>query len=294
MKVLGIDVGASKIEYIVVDPLRFRIVDRQRFSTPKTRKSFFDLLYNIITLSKQEYNINAIGMGIPGYIYKGKLLNSPNLPFLLNYNIEKWIKKEEKNTKISILIENDANLFTYAEALLGAGKNKDVVVGITWGSGIGGGLVINKEIYHGAYPNTLEIGHVNLIPNGRVCSCGRKGCLEAYAGGFSIAKIFHANGGSKKLTKVQDIYKTKKGKLIVKKAAQYLGIGISKIANLICPDVVVIGGGLSNLPMSIYREIEKYFEKYVLDGVETKIVKNKLGESAGVIGAALLAMQKIR
>jgi len=286
MRTLGIDIGGSKIEYIVLDFKPFRIIDRQRYKTPRTRKRVLELLDSILRLAIEEYKVDRAGMGIPGYIINRRIYNSPNTPFFEGYKIYNWIEKQD----IGIVVENDANLFAYAESLLGAGKGYNPVIGVIWGTGIGAGIIINREIYKGFYGSAGEFGHTIIKPNGRKCNCGKHGCLEAYAGGGAIVKRFHSLGGSKKVSSVEALVKTnsKIARRVLNEAINYMAIGIANLVNIISPEIVVLGGGLSNIP-NIDKKLLEKASKHLVRGISIEIRRNMLGDSAGVIGAALIA-----
>ncbi len=289
MRTIGIDIGGTKTEYIVIDFSPFRIIDRQRFKTPKTRKAFLNLLTRIIKLSINEYNIKAIGISHPGYNDNGILRNTINNPYLEGFNINQYLKKYGK----PFIAMNDADLFTYAEALMGNGKNYSIVLGVIWGTGIGGGIVINKKIYTGKL-GAGEIGHTIINVNGRKCRCGKKGCLEAYSGGYSIVKHFHELGGSKKIKTVKEILELNSqiSRKVMREAMKYMQIGLSNIINVLSPEIVIFGGGLSNVS-SLIRHVDQGIDKYL--NVPKPVIKtNLLGDSAGVIGAALMAKEELQ
>lgn len=282
MKVLGIDVGGSKTEYIVMDLSSYRIIDRQRYSTPRTRKKVLDLLSSIVKLSINEYGIERIGLGLPGYIMNNKLMNAYNIA-LNNIALDKL---KQISNGLPLIIENDANLFAYAEAMLGRGKNYRYIVGVIWGTGVGSGIIIDKKIYKGM-GSAGELGYM-VVPNGKTNDSG-KNCIEAYSGGKYIVRNYHLMGGSKKIERVEQLLKLNnaKAKRVMDIAMEYMAIGIANIYNLLSPEIVIIGGGLSNIK-GIEKELEKRTKKYLVKGIKPLIRKNLLGSSAGVIGAAII------
>lgn len=240
---IGIDIGASKIIFVLLK--NNKAIKRIRIPTPKNRSLLIKALKHNLT----EFPKAKIGIGVPGIVKRNKIIKCPNLKYLNNLNLSKELKTEIK-------IENDGNCFTLAEAFLGAGKNKKSVLGITLGSGLGSGLVINKKIQ-----DNLELGHMIIKPNGYKCSCGRKGCWECYAS----AKYLKRKGVSKKT---------------FKEFGQYLGIGLNKALKSIKPDIIVIGGGISKSWKKFLKETRKQ--------IKTQIRVSKLGEEAGAVGAALI------
>ena len=185
-------------------------------------------------------------------------------------------------------MENDANCFALAEAIIGAGKNSETVIGITLGSGIGGGIVIKKKIYRGAFGSAGEIGHMVIKSGGFKCSCGSSGCFEKYAS----EKFFKRKS---KLLPLELEKKAKKGdkkaKRIYLEFSQNLGIGLTNIINILDPDIIVIGGSIAKAGSLILNPAKKEVKKRVLSPQSKKSVKirvAKLGEFSGAIGAALL------
>ncbi len=245
---IGIDIGATKIIFVLLKDKK--VIKKVKITTPKNK----NLLIKALKDNLNNFPKTKIGIGVPGIVKKGKIIKCPNLKYLNNFNLAKELKGE-------IIIENDANCFAFAETILGAGKNKKVVLGITLGSGLGSGLVINKKIH-----NNLELGHRIIKPDGYKCSCGRKGCLECYAS----AKFLKRKRASKKT---------------FKQFGEYLGIGLNNALKSINVEVIVIGGGISKSWKSFLKETKKQIKK----GVELKV--SKLGETAGAIGAALISVQ---
>ncbi len=240
---IGIDIGASKIIFVLLK--NNKLVKKLKVPTPKSRS----LLVKVLKNNLKKFPKAEIGIGIPGVVRGKKIIKCPNLNYLNNFNLAKELG-------INIKIENDANCFTLAEAFLGAGKNKKSVLGITLGSGLGSGLLVNKKIR-----GNLELGHIIIKPDGYKCGCGRKGCLECYAS----AKYLERKGVSKKT---------------FKELGQYLGLGLNKTLKSLDPDIIVLGGGISRSWEKFLKETKKQ--------IKTQIRVSKLGEAAGAIGAALL------
>ena len=179
-----------------------------------------------------------------------------------------------------------------AEALLGSGKNYEIVFGVIMGTGVGGGLVLNRKIHHGKLFIAGEWGHQVLYPNGRDCYCNKKGCVETYLSGPSLEKEWEENSNeSLPLKKIIELYDNHPNDNYTKWKNEFLsnfGIALSNVINIIDPDVVVLGGGLSNIEF-LYSEGILSVQKNIFSNKnDTPIVSNKLGDSAGVFGAALL------
>jgi len=281
-KTIGIDIGATKTLFCLLGGKR--VLKKEKIQTPTNKKKLIKALKkNIKNLSSSK---TKIGIAVPGILdYKnGVILKCPNLKYLNNLNLKKELKA-------NITIENDANCFTLAESFLGAGKNEKIVLGITLGSGIGGGLVIkdkNKiKIYRGAFGGAGEIGHLTIKFDGQKCSCGNLGCFECYGS----AKFFKRKGYSSKELAEKTKKGDKKALKIFKEYGRYLGIGLSNAINLIDPEVIVIGGGISKSWPYFLAETKKEIKKRTFSPFSKKIIKvkiSKLGKLAGAIGAGLI------
>jgi glucokinase len=285
---IGVDVGKTKISFVLLK--NWRVVSRQKIFTPKNKKGIIKTIERnikklIIDIPKRD--ILGIGIGIPGPLNKkGDLsLSPPNLKSLRNCPLAKII---EKDLRIKTRMENDANCFTLAEAILGAGKNKETVIGITLGSGIGGGIVIKKKIFRGAFGSAGEMGHMIIKTDGFKCSCGNQGCFEEYASESFFkrkSKIFP------KEIEIKAKKGDKKSKKIYQEFGQNLGIGLVNIVNILDPDIVVIGGSIAKADFLFLNQAKKEVKSRVLSPQSKKSVKikvAKLGEFSGAIGAALL------
>jgi glucokinase len=280
---LGVDIGASKITFVILKDGRISV--KKKIPVPGTKKSIIKAVKEELSFAGKE-KIKKIGIGIPGPLNQKAdlVLNPPNLKFLKNCPLAGIIEKE---TGVKTLMDNDANCFALGEAVLGAGKGKNIVLGITLGSGVGGGLIVKGKIYRGAFGSALEAGHVTINYLGPECSCGGKGCLEEYCSrrfflrkGKEPEEIFKkAKKGDKESLKIFEEY------------GKYLGIGLSNIINIVDPDLVIIGGGISGAYPFFIKAAKKEIKKRVISSFSKKYVKIKkaaLGEFAGAVGAAKL------
>lgn len=267
--VLGIDIGGSKINFVLLaSPAgglkNQKILKREKVATPQKRAEIIGLLTGEI----KKFKVQKAGIGVPGPLNKkgDLILNPPNLKALWNCPLAKIIEKE---TGIKTKMDNDANCFALAETLLGAGKGAEIVFGITLGTGVGGGLVIDGKIYRGAFGSAGEAGHMTIKFDGPRCTCGSSGCLEEYAS----ERFFRKRG------------------LRYNEYGRYLGIGLSNVINLFDPQVIVIGGGISSSYQDFIQIARKEMAIRVISPLSKKYVKIKkaaLGEWAGAAGAALL------
>ena len=186
---------------------------------------------------------------------------------------------------LPIALDNDANCFAQAESSLGAAKGYQVVFGIIMGTGVGGGICFDGKVHRGHQYLGGEWGHSLLHPNGHPCYCGNRGCVETYISGTALERRYFELTGKKKLLK--EIVEVPP----VQWKREFLdnfGMAVSNVVNILDPDIIVLGGGVSNVEF-LYSEGTQYVEKYCFnDSLETPIVKNKLGDAAGVFGAAYL------
>lgn len=271
MGVLGIDIGGTKIIFVLLNGKK--IVKSWKILTPKTKQ---ELIENLKRNIPRE--VKRIGIGVPGPLNKkGDLvLNPPNLRALWNCPLAKIIQKE---TGIKTKMDNDANCFALGEAISGAGKRAKTVFGITLGTGVGSGIIINKKLYRGAFGAAGEVGHMTIKFDGPRCSCSAFGCLEEYCS----QRFFF-----KRKTTPKDAKKSKK---IYNEYGRYLGVGLTNVINLLDPEMIVIGGGIANAYALFIQEVKKEIRKRIISPFSRKYVKIKkaaLGNLAGAVGAALL------
>jgi glucokinase len=245
----------------------------------------------------------GVGIGAPGTVdrKRGLVLAAPNL---------KWydfplIERMAALTGLPVRIDNDANCATYGEWWLGAARGGTNVVGVTIGTGVGGGIIVDRHVYHGSSDAAGEIGHITIDLNGRRCGCGNYGCLEAYASGSAIAErareALHndessvlpslVDGDVSRITAAVVYQAAGQGDAlaleIVRDTAKYLGAGIANLLNVFNPDVVVIAGGVTQAGEALFgplrTEVRRRAFKSVSDSC--RIVPGTLPGTAGVVGA---------
>jgi fructokinase len=291
---IGIDLGGTKIEGIILDN-DLNEVFRKRISTEQ-EKGYEHILNNIKSIHQSlsshiNHQQHTFGIGTPGSISKrtGLMKNSNttclnDMPFKMDL---------EKKMSRMISIENDANCFAMAEALKGAAKGKAMVFGVIMGTGCGGGIVYNSQMINGLQSIAGEWGHVTIDPKGPSCYCGKKGCIETFISGGGVENRYMDLTGKKiSLHEIMDLYKRNEPEAqeIMNTFFENFGISLSNLINILDPDIVVLGGGLSNIQELYTIGIEKV-KKYIFnDTLETPIVKNHCGDSAGVFGAALIGI----
>ena len=288
---IGIDLGGTKIEIVILDTNK-EIQFRERVPT-ESKKGPSHIINQILVLYKKAVSFinnapHTIGVGSPGSLSpKTKLLRNSNTLCLNGLPLQELI---EQALQKKIILENDANCFALAEANMGAGQNYDLVFGVIMGTGCGGGFVINNNLRVGPQQIAGEWGHSVINSDGPPSYCGNNGCVETYISGGGLENILKSHGilsltAKDFLNKKQH---TDDEKFILKNFYSNFGIALANIINIIDPDIVILGGGLSNHDGLYDIGIQETYNRIFHESPSTPIVKNKLGDSAGVIGAALI------
>ena len=286
---LGIDLGGTKIEAVVINDA-FQVVERKRVATDR-EEGYDAILERIVNLANELMkigNVNgSVGICTPGAIdFKTGTLKNSNTVCL----IDKPLKSDlESALALPILMENDANCFALAESILGVAKDYKLVFGVVLGTGCGGGVVVNKNIHRGANHISGEWGHHVLYPNGRDCYCGNKGCTESYISGTALEKEWKAlTGEFKCVTDIIDNKDYLKHPEWKENFINNFGAALANVIDIVDPNAIVLGGGLSKIDL-LYSEGKDAIAKAIFSrNFVTPILKNKLGDSAGVFGAAML------
>jgi fructokinase len=294
----GIDLGGTKIEGAVIRATpELQVIDRQRIPT-EANQGYDHILSQIQKLIQQISDKagakpSKIGIGTPGIVDKEtNLIKNSNTLGLIGRPMKNDL---EDLLGIKVTMANDANCFAMAEALLGAVPdvvtNPEVVFGVIMGTGVGSGIVVNGKVIYGKHGIGGEWGHNILDESGDECYCGKKGCVESFISGPAIEKYYFKL--SQKKVIASDIYKLhlegdSAASDTMYRFVHYFGRALATIINIIDPEVIVFGGGLGKLDL-IYNEGREEVKKYIFNyDLRTHFIKPKLGDSAGVIGAALL------
>jgi len=287
---IGIDLGGTKIEGIFLDD-KLNVIERTRIPTQQEKgyNSIIDSIVSLVnSLKKNSDDTVSIGVSAPGAISKKTgLIKNSNTHCLIGMSLKEDL---EQALKQKIALDNDANCFTMAEAAMGAAKEYNVVFGVILGTGVGGGIVINGNLHRGRTNIAGEWGHHTLRIDGNKCYCGKLGCVETYISGPALEKRWTTLTGKTEALPsiIQNIDDTKSGLQWKKEFLENFAIGLANVIDILDPDVIVLGGGVSNIPF-LYDEGRDYvYDKVFSDLVETPILKNQLGDSAGVFGASLL------
>ena len=291
---IGIDLGATKIEYVLLDETGNEII-REREKTPQNYKETLRSIGKIINkLDEKFYNKFEVGICHPGSISNetGLLNNATNSPWLNEKLFQKDITKKLNR---NIFCENDANCFTLSESIDGSAKHYNIVFGVILGSGCGGGLVVNKKIVKGANNLAGEWGH-NHLPRVDINSLKRKtnmrdSQIESFISGLSLSKIFkEKHHKDLKAFEIFELYRKKdiEAEKIIDEYKENLSISLCSLINIIDPDAIVFGGGVSN-EISFLDEVKKKIEKFLKVGkLNTALIKPMYGDASGVRGAARL------
>lgn len=291
---VGIDLGGTKIEIIVTDE-HYKEIFRKRM--PNGKENGYEFLLNRIkdlyidACDEINNEAHTLGLGTPGGISKETgLLKNSNIEMM---NGKPFRADLEKLLKHKLVVENDANCFALAEAVIGAGKGKDLVFGVVLGTGCGGGIVHKGKVIEGLKEAAGEWGHHTINYNDGAEWRTGKGVIEAYISGTGAQMRYKELFGDD-LKMADIVYNFRKGEANAVKFMDYflnhLGISISNLIKFLDPDAIVLGGGLSNID-EIYEQLPNYVAKYGLNNdCYTPILKNEYGDSAGVFGAAIVGI----
>ena len=286
-RVLGIDVGSTNIKSGWV--LDGEISEFK--NTPINPDEIVSDLFDIIGSYELESD-SIIGVGFPGFIGDGIVHNPPNLPLVKELNLQEKLRGEVNHPAY---VFNDADTYILGEALYGAGKGNRIVLGLTLGTGIGGGFVKEGQVYTGSRGFASEYGHMTLDPNGPLCHCGKKGCLEAFVGSYGITR-FYETFANEQCTVKEVFDRAKSGEENALKALNkvgfYLSIGIENLVEALDPDIFVLGGGVTKAGNIIIELIESNQLSGLRPFEDVRIVIGELPDRAGAIGAAHWAEAK--
>lgn len=313
MYYLGIDLGGTNIAVGVVDE-KFNIIGRGKMKTnaPRPAEEICDDMATAAKMAIEDAgitmdDIDTIGIGAPGSInpFTGVIAVSNNLCFE-NVAMGEMLKSRLGR---DVFLENDANAAAYGEFLAGAGRDTKDMVAITLGTGVGGGIIIDGKLFAGSNLAGGELGHTVIVHNGEPCTCGRKGCWEAYASATGLIKLtkraMEANRDSKMWELCDGDINNVSGRTsydgmragdnaaaeVVDLYEDYIACGITNMVNIFQPEVLCIGGGISKEGDTLLNPIIKKvgadrFTKNVAKQTEVKIAE--LGNDAGIIGAAFI------
>jgi glucokinase len=273
MRIIAIDLGGTKISFGIVEDEIVKesyVVPTEAYKGPKY------VISKLVEIIKRldDGNINGVGIGSPGPLdYRtGTVLTTPNLSKWNNIKLKKIL---EKKTNLSIKIDNDAHVFA-----LGERKSENMVV-LTLGTGIGAGVIIDNKIYHG-HQFASELGHMIISADGRAGNEGIKGSFENYCSGTAIEQRFFEKYGIRKSMLEIAKMKDKESKEIINETAHYLAIALNNIKNIFDPEIIVLGGSLTNIKYMIKKSVREMNKMPFKSKVKVIISKNK---NSALIGA---------
>ncbi|MBU3965737.1 ROK family protein [Patescibacteria group bacterium] len=291
---LGIDIGATKTIFLVVKfgAGKFKILEMSRCFTPRKEADILKMAEENFKGLAEKYEIAGIGIGFAGPVdfKRGAAVAGPNLK-TGKIEFKKYLSKK---LQIPVTVDNDAKCFVLAENIFGAAKGYKNIIGITIGTGIGGGIIIDGKIYRGATGSAGEFGHTNISKDNE---------WEAIASGSGLVNIYQKISGSPRFAggeagKKLDSFiiielakeKNKNALKSVEKVAENLGIEIANIVEIFNPEIIVLGGGLSEVGLIVGKAKEYAKKKVFLPSLaKTPIIVSKLGQPAVALGAAYLA-----
>ena len=304
---IGVDVGGTKVAAGVVDD-HGHIVEKLRRSTPSTSPELTaTVIADAVTELLSRHDARSVGVGAAGFVDEaaGAVLFAPNLA----WRDEPLRAKVEGMIGRPVLVENDGNASAWAEARFGAARGHAHVIFISVGTGIGAGFVLDGMLYRGRWGMAAEPGHFRVVPDGRLCGCGNRGCWEQYASGSALVTeardlAMRAPGGAMRLLQLAGEDAAAIGGPQITQAARegdpaalrcfsivgtWLGQGLADLAAILDPGCIVVGGGVSEAGELLLGPARAAFEK-ALTGAgyrpRVEIAKAALGEDAGIVGAA--------
>lgn len=311
MLYLGIDLGGTNITAGIVQA-DGKIIDKKTTPTMNGRDSdailddMADLCNKLLEENELTIkDVKSLGIGLPGLLdkKKGVLVYANNL----NFDGVNVVKEMKKRINLPVYIENDANCAAIGENTCGAADGDKNVVYVTLGTGVGAGILINGKVFDGAFGGGGEAGHMVIVAEGEMCTCGRKGCWEAYAsanalrreGRIAAAKypnsaIFRMVDGDIRLIEAKTVFDAADegdeiAKTIVDNYVIYVAIGLVNLVNIFQPEAIVIGGGICARGEDLINPIVEILNTRVYGGkLKTKVVVASLGNDAGIVGAAML------
>ena len=290
----GFDLGGSSLKYgygNIEEGLKFFKTKNHEEKTLEALKQILKDAYDDITNSviDSEIKIEGLGMATPGIVNNDTVVvlgSTPNLPFLKGLNLKELL---EEITNVPVAVENDANLMTLAESI---NVQEENILGITIGSGIGTGFVHKKRIFKGEHYKAMEAGHMIIKPNGRLCLCGKKGCVEAYSSADSMKKIIGDQFPEFKKLPINEILKLTdfRIKLILRELQDVLAHAIANLIVVLDPGIVFIGGGIIETESYDFKYLKNQINAFLSNDYKNFTVKKAvLGNRAGVMGGVMLS-----
>lgn len=307
---IGVDLGGTNIKLGIVasDGRILKKISLRTEADKGPKKIIRNIISGIKELTEDsKYKISGIGIGCPGVVTPGKGIveKPPNLPGWEKVNIGKIINQE---FDVPVFVDNDANAAAIGELAFGSGKNYSSFIMITLGTGVGGGIVINKKIYHGDFGAAGEIGHISIDYNGPKCNCGSYGCIEAYAGNLYLRKRVRTKLKKHPDSKIWELIDNDLSKVsprnvqfaaemgdafaksVIDELGVHLGSAFASLCNVLDISVFIIGGGIAGFGKPLLESIRRTIVKRVMAPIRprVKVLAAKLKNDAGIKGASAL------
>ena len=318
MYTIGIDLGGTNIVASVVDD-DYNIIGTSKTPTnsPRSADEIFDDIADVCeeavkTAGLTMEDIDSVGMGTPGTVNQDGVIEFANNLAFNNVPARTMLAKRINKPEEKVFIENDANCAALGEAYAGCGNGAKDFVAVTLGTGVGSGVIIGGKIVNGVNYAGGECGHMVIVVDGEQCSCGRKGCWEAYASATALIRqtkkameeypdsLMHKLAKEEGKVSGRTAFDAMRlgdiaGIKVVDDYIKYVACGLINIVNALQPEIICIGGGICNEGETLMKPLRRFVqsERYSIQSkIQTKIVKAELGNDAGVIGAALLGKVK--
>jgi glucokinase len=311
-RTIGVDIGGTKIAAGVVDE-RGSMLDYLRVPTPDTIEDIDSDIAAVVERLREKHDVVAVGVAAAGFVneHGTRIRFAPNLPwrdYPLGTNLTERLGQR-------VVIENDANAAAWAEFQFGAGQDIQDMMLITVGTGVGGGIVLDGQLIRGAFGVAAELGHITMVPDGQICGCGRRGCLEQYGSGTALVRyaralatadpegarvLLTASGGAVDAIEGHMVTEAAKGGdplavAVFAEIGRWLGRGIASLASVLDPAVVVIGGGVADAGDLLLGPVREAYVTSLSGGgyrPQAEIRTAEMGNDAGIIGAADLARRR--
>lgn len=299
--VAGVDIGGTNLRCALVDQYGV-VTDRLKMPTPWACPPFLSLLSESVqTLAARAtargYPLCGVGIGMPGLITpSGTIFSSVNLSYCEGLDLPQEIRSL---TGVPVVAVNDANAAAFGEYRFGAGRPFRTFMMMTIGTGIGGGIILDGRLWAGADGFAAEFGHLTVLPDGRPCPCGNRGCVEQYSSATALMAIARERGivSSPEETVESLAARCVAGdepvRTLFSEAGKHLGTAVSAVVNLLNPEAIIVGGGVaasfSLMRDSMRKEIDE--RSYRPSAQRLEILAGELGDDAGVLGAAAVAFE---
>lgn len=295
--VLGVDLGGTKVEACLLDGERNPLA---RCREPVEAGRGLDHVIGVILRVAEEAaagrTVSAVGLGTPGtYVAdEDRLRGAPHTPV---YETPGFIGRLRDRLALPTAVENDANCLALAEYYASCAGRFHCVMAVILGTGMGAGLILHDRLYRGCRGGAGEIGHATVSRGGRLCQCGRRGCPEAYLSGPSLSRRFAERTGKKlDVPSIYRLYQQREPEAVrlFKTSCRVMGDVFANAVNCLDLDAIILGGGVSNLPIW-YQEVPALISRgnFGIERRDIPLIKARLGDSAGVFGAAYLALREL-